>query len=304
MEDRTVTSRISSVSPAALVDFQWWRMAEGRWIGPKNQRLLAGHPADDGYQPLKSEPALFRKFTDQRDTEGAFAEFAARYGDLDGGGAVVVGDHIATAEEMASNDPFLVYSEGRSLQIWRGHRQMLAFAVRLWDAINEGRADELIGTDLLVKPYDSLVEPGKPAPKYMVWTRTASAQHDLGLTTPKTFDEQFEPATPLMKASLPEMAARAALANLVSEMCANVRVVMRVTSAQPDGLRLTFEVRSLIAAMWLQFALAVDGQREYRPCPVCGDWWDATEARSDRKTCSDRCRKRMHRQTVSGGTGA
>src|SRR5574340_836462 len=247
MEDRTVTSRISSVSPAALVDFQWWRMAEGRWIGPKNQRLLAGHPADDGYQPLKSEPALFRKFADQRDTEGAFA-------------------------------------------------------VRLWDAINEGRADELIGTDLLVKPYDSLVEPGKPAPKYMVWTRTASAQHDLGLTTPKTFDEQFEPATPLMKASLPEMAARAALANLISEMCATVRVVMRVTSAQPDGLRLTFEVRSLIAAMWLQFALAVDGQREYRPCPVCGDWWDATEARSDRKTCSDRCRKRMHRQTVSGGT--
>jgi hypothetical protein len=214
-----------------------------------------------------------------------------------------VGDHVATAEEMASNDPFLVYSEGRSLQIWRGHRQMLAFAVRLWDAINEGKADELIGTDLLVKPYDSLVEPGKPAPKYMVWTRTASAQHDLGLTTPKTFDEQFEPATPLMKASLPEMAARAALANLISEMCATVRVVMRVTSAQPDGLRLTFEVRSLIAAMWLQFALAVDGQREYRPCPVCGDWWDATEARSDRKTCSDRCRKRMHRQTVSGGTG-
>jgi hypothetical protein len=180
---------------------------------------------------------------------------------------------------------------------------MLAFAVRLWDAINEGRAAELIGTDLLVKPYDSLVEPGKPAPKYMVWTRTATARHELGLTTPGRLGEEFEPATPLMKASLPEAAARAALANLVSEMCAAVRVVIRVTSAQPGGLRLTFEVRSLIAAMWLQFALAVDGQREYRPCPVCGDWWDATEARSDRKTCSDRCRKRMHRQAFSGGTG-
>jgi len=303
MEDRDVTARISSASPAALVDFQWWRMAEGRWIGPGKQRLLAGHPDDEGYQPLKREPALFRRFAAQRDTEDAFAEFAARYGDLDDGGVVVVDDHLATSEEIASSDPFLVYSEGRSLQIWRGHRRMLAFAVRLWDAINEGKADALIGTDLLVKPYDSLVEPGKPAPKYMVWTRTASAQRDLGLTTPQTFDEEFEPATPLMKASLPEAAARAALANLVSEMCATVRVVMRVTSAQPGGLRLTFEVRSLIAAMWLQFALAVDGQREYRPCPVCGDWWDATEARSDRKTCSDRCRKRMHRQAVSGGTG-
>ncbi|MBN2871668.1 MAG: hypothetical protein JXJ30_01995, partial [Halothiobacillaceae bacterium] len=302
MEDRNVTARISSASPAALVDFQWWRMADGRWIGPRSQRLLAGHPADDGYQPLKREPALFRKFADVRDTEDAFAEFAMRYGDLESGGVVVVDDHLATGKEMATDDPFLVYSEGRSFEIWRGHRRMLAFALRLWDAINEGRADELIGAELLVKPYDSLVEPGKPVPKYMVWTRTASAQRDLGLTASQTSNAEFEPAVPLMRASLPEAAARAALAYLVSEMCASARVVMRVTSAQPDGLRLTFEVRSLIAAMWLQFALAVDGQREYRPCPVCGDWWDATEARSDRKTCSDRCRKRMHRQTASGGT--
>jgi hypothetical protein len=302
MEDRNVTARISSASPAALVDFQWWRMADGRWIGPRSQRLLAGHPADDGYQPLKREPALFRKFADVRDTEDAFAEFAMRYGDLESGGVVVVDDHLATGKEMATDDPFLVYSEGRSFEMWRGHRRMLAFALRLWDAINEGRADELIGAELLVKPYDSLVEPGKPVPKYMVWTRTASAQRDLGLTASQTPNAEFEPAVPLMRASLPEAAARAALAYLVSEMCASARVVMRVTSAQPDGLRLTFEVRSLIAAMWLQFALAVDGQREYRPCPVCGDWWDATEARSDRKTCSDRCRKRMHRQTASGGT--
>ncbi len=302
MEDRNVTARISSASPAALVDFQWWRMADGRWIGPRSQRLLAGHPADDGYQPLKREPALFRKFADVRDTEDAFAEFAMRYGDLESGGVVVVDDHLATGKEMATDDPFLVYSEGRRFEIWRGHRRMLAFALRLWDAINEGRADELIGAELLVKPYDSLVEPGKPVPKYMVWTRTASAQRDLGLTASQTSNAEFEPAVPLMRASLPEAAARAALAYLVSEMCASARVVMRVTSAQPDGLRLTFEVRSLIAAMWLQFALAVDGQREYRPCPVCGDWWDATEARSDRKTCSDRCRKRMHRQIASGGT--
>src|SRR5450759_4980745 len=100
MEDRTVTARISSASPAALVDFQWWHMADGRWIGLENQRLLAGHPADEGYQPLKAEPALFRRFASQRDTEEAFAEFAAKYGDLDDGGIVVVDDHAATSEEM------------------------------------------------------------------------------------------------------------------------------------------------------------------------------------------------------------
>src|SRR5450759_562417 len=138
MEDLTVTGRISSVSPAALVDFEWWRMADGRWIGTRDQRLLAGHPADEGYQPLKKEPALFRRFASQQDSEDAFGEFAAKYGDLDDGGIVVVDDHAATSDEMASNGPFLVFSEGRSLEFWRGDRRMLAFAVRLWDAINEG----------------------------------------------------------------------------------------------------------------------------------------------------------------------
>lgn len=296
-----MTTRISAASPATLVDFEWWRMADGRWIGPKDKRLLAGRPVEAEYQPLKTEPALFRRFASLQDSEDAFATFAANYGDLDNGGVVVIGDHVATSDEMAGNDPFLIYSEARSFQIWRGHRRMLAFAVELWDAIHEGRASELIGSDLLVKPYDSLVEPGRPAPKFMIWTRTVPARCDLGQPVHRGFEKEYEPATPLNRAGSPEAIARVALADLVSEMCESVHVVMRVTSAQPGNLRLTFEVRSLIAAMWLQFALAVDGQRDYRPCPVCGDWWDATDARSDRKTCSDRCRKRLHRQTLSGG---
>jgi len=41
----------------------------------------------------------------------------------------------------------------------------------------------------------------------------------------------------------------------------------------------------------LQLALAVDGNRVYSSCPVCGAWWDATDAHSQKKTCSERCRQ-------------
>lgn len=68
----------------------------------------------------------------------------------------------------------------------------------------------------------------------------------------------------------------------VNHRCESVNVAMEVSGAPPAGLRLTFEVSSLIGAMWLQFALAGDGNRAYRSCPECGEWWDATEARRRR----------------------
>lgn len=67
-------------------------------------------------------------------------------------------------------------------------------------------------------------------------------------------------------------------------------------SPRGTGLRITFEAEDLRAAMWLQLALAVDGDRRYDSCKNCGKWWDATDAHPKKKTCSDACRKALSRK--------
>jgi hypothetical protein len=49
---------------------------------------------------------------------------------------------------------------------------------------------------------------------------------------------------------------------------------------------------SLIAAIWLQFACAIDGNRKYRPCKNCKKWFElgGRGRRADAEACSDSCR--------------
>src|SRR5262249_20705633 len=64
--------------------------------------------------------------------------------------------------------------------------------------------------------------------------------------------------------------------------------------------RLVFGVvpESLLAALWLQFALAADGDRKFQRCPACGRWFELAPQvnRADRLTCSSSCRTRAYLQ--------
>lgn len=56
------------------------------------------------------------------------------------------------------------------------------------------------------------------------------------------------------------------------------------------GLALAFRVVNLIGGMWLQLAVAVDGNRTYRVCEYCGKRFDATDAPAHKRVCDDKCR--------------
>jgi predicted nucleic acid-binding Zn ribbon protein len=62
--------------------------------------------------------------------------------------------------------------------------------------------------------------------------------------------------------------------------------------------RLRIGPRSLWAALVLQLALAVDQDAEFRQCAACGKWFPISPgvSRVDRKTCSDACRTKLHRE--------
>jgi hypothetical protein len=299
-QDIAVTARSTELSPASHVVFEWSRVDNPHWVGSEGLRVLCGFSADETYRPLKSELALFRTFASLPDTEDAFAAFAGRYGDL------YDADYLVRNGRVLSHDDGLDEGSGfdgvgNTFAVWRAHRGLLAFALRLWDALNEGRSRDVIGADLvLTATPDGVIDDSARRPCMRIKGRIGKLQLALGVhpSAIPAIGGEYSWLGYASKSSSPDAILRSALATLITEMCGSVDVAMEVSSAQAGGLRLTFEVSSLIGAMWLQFALAVDGNREYRSCPECGEWWDSTETRSDRQTCSDRCRKRRHRAEV------
>jgi predicted nucleic acid-binding Zn ribbon protein len=71
---------------------------------------------------------------------------------------------------------------------------------------------------------------------------------------------------------------------------------------QPHGNigwgELRFAPRYLIDAIWLQFAEAVCGNKNYRQCLVCGKPFELSPdvARTSRLFCSDSCKMQSYRQ--------
>jgi hypothetical protein len=63
------------------------------------------------------------------------------------------------------------------------------------------------------------------------------------------------------------------------------------------GLGLQVIPKSLLGALWLQFALAVGGNKKYRACGTCGQWFELSPdiARTTKHFCSDACRSRAYR---------
>lgn len=58
---------------------------------------------------------------------------------------------------------------------------------------------------------------------------------------------------------------------------------------------------NLIGCIWLQFARAVDGNRDYRQCEECRKWFEATPqvTRSDRRFCTPSCKASAHRKKIA-----
>ncbi len=61
----------------------------------------------------------------------------------------------------------------------------------------------------------------------------------------------------------------------------------------------------LLDAMWLQFARAIDGNKQYKLCPECGNAFEVHPemARADKVFCSDACRMRAYRKRKSAIAG-
>jgi hypothetical protein len=318
----------TSSSPvlAELVNFTWERAASAEWV-PREAHKRRFDPAGveawrkqapvaeanhlenvwllcepatgltARYEPLRERPELFRTFA-CLDGDAAYLSFAQEYGAL-------------------RTPP---YGPSNSLAFWMYEVQTMRTAVRLWEALKSGKAEEGLAEgaweeEVVVDAID-----GEPVTGELTY-RTYTLRRDVDADTyqaycgePSPFDIYLERQSrstlfPTEHPRSPRQAARLLLRSTISDALSRHELIPQLDlddKVYGAGLRLTFEVTSLIAALWLQFALAVDGNRDYRKCPVCGNWWDATNARSHKLVCSDKCRAKksyQSRQAAKRGDG-
>lgn len=69
--------------------------------------------------------------------------------------------------------------------------------------------------------------------------------------------------------------------------------VFTYLNASKSSLEILVSPRSLISALWLQFALAIDGRKAYKQCPTCQNWFEIGKwgSRADKTFCSNKCRQ-------------
>ena len=305
-----MTTDRDGLSLAELVDFEWHRSEDAIWVpweqreaflplhlrdywrteddvlcpGSSDARAMMGIPRDrfdddpwlgahagSAYDPLKEHPALFREFADLADDPSAYLAFAREYGPL----TQFVDVHLP-----------------ETLSLWEWERRAIGAAVYYFDALKGGNVDEA-RRRINTSPAHPFEGAGALLAHY-----PTTAMYVSDLFSPDWADGPL--CTNVVTAdATPREVVQAVLLRLVWDGLKERGATPGLTldgRIYGTGLRLTFEVRNLAAAMWLQLLLAVDGNRDYERCPVCRRWYDATGARSHKKVCSDKCRAKKSYQ--------
>lgn len=143
-------------------------------------------------------------------------------------------------------------------------------------------------------------------------------------TTPEQIIAQWPPSKDVRKPSLETVVRRDVDPNTYERLTANpsecARHYLRAQlnaklTAYPSNPRLLPEAKalggvalfivpsSLIASLWLQLSLAIDGNRQYQPCKHCKRWFQIGDGgrRTDSETCSSSCRAAAWNKQQKGG---
>jgi hypothetical protein len=102
--------------------------------------------------------------------------------------------------------------------------------------------------------------------------------------------EQFTPGDVI----LPAMHYLRRRVNYWSHAAASPKLVW---DAFKSRMELKLIPSSLLGAMWLQFALAIAGDKDFRQCKECGQWFELSPitARANRLFCSGPCKSKDYR---------
>jgi hypothetical protein len=269
-----------------FVEFSWWIPEGGyEWrddtCAGKKDMLL--YPKDVAgfrrrgrrYLPLQESTGLFQTFARTERTPDGLLDFANRYGSIFG-------------------------DQGRpeSLWQWKVHLTRLRKAVCLWSlTVADNRAelarhivwqDGAEGAEVSYEPCEANPDPdldcrmGIAGPRFQEHWLNTFQQGDVVL--PALVNVMGR-----VNARLRDQGSMPGSAGVAPEL---------VYDERSGRLRLHIIPGNLLGAIWLQFAQAINGNKEYRQCAGCGKWFELSPdtARTSRFHCSDACRSRAYRE--------
>jgi hypothetical protein len=274
----TASSTIS-VHMDELTDFRW-SVPEESFCWAKGHRISDATRSEGAflamkltgakvrlYLPLIDEPALFKRFADTPPNRGGILAFANSYGSLTGGEIIMRADHK--------------WVQGESFQFWKVSIAEMRTMVLLWEAAKAGNVEHLS--------------------KHIEWVpgSVLFRGHNSSSTIA---DERMNPEV-LARFRQGDLAVPAMyhLQREVNGRLANRGAVPKLLWNKQNDLVIRISATSLIGALWLQFAKAIEGDREFRQCEneSCRKWIEvggSRGARSDKRFCTPTCKSRAHQR--------
>lgn len=267
--------------------YQWIDATSAEFPDDGPQRFLVESEGDTTISrySLEDHPALFRVFADTPPTEEGILEFARKYGRLGGDAEERIQAFFADREVSP-----IVMAE--RFGTWAGQIEVMRQQVQLWDM---ARASDTQGLS-----------------RFIEWEgRDAVFCHDGG-----SRDRTGSSQTIASWNVAPELLQQLRPGDLIQP---TLVVVQRSVNTQLGGGRVSPRLlwdhtqtraslhivpNSLIGALWLQFARAIDGDRSYRRCTECQKWFEISPktARTTRLYCSNACRSKAYRKRQNEAT--
>lgn len=238
------------------------------------------------YDPLREYPALFKEFASLAPERTAYLAFAAKYGPLS----------FRRSDELPER-----------LSFWGREHRYLSYAVSLFEALKTGATGDLRALGIKVTPRpdasgesrEMVLASAACVGDHFVENLFECSRLKCNAKTIEILHSRIpeEAAVVLVEPDTsPRRIVQLTLATLMAGQLDRNAVRLDLDpneSPLGPGLQMSYKMDSLIGAMWMQLALAVVGNRTFQSCPICGKWWDATDARSHKAVCSNRCRAKQ-----------
>ena len=230
--------------------------------------------AYEHYYPLQEHPNLFQTLARLEPTQKAILSFANTYGVLGGRSMDIEVPREGGRVEQRTGEP---------LDYWQDEILDLRFLYNVWIALNKQDIESLSSLGELIGNVFWRRD------EYMPWYSSTDSTDSL----PRVHK-------PSERVTWIEMS-KGAREHLCQEVSRRLeKWVSPKLQASEDATAdlLLFAPSNLIGAIWLQFAQAINGAKNWKQCPGCNMFFEVAKwaTRSDRKTCSVKCRQRLSRK--------
>jgi len=241
------------------------------------------------YDPLRECTGLFRIFAEIHPTRPGVLRFANEYGQLGGRYSETV--LILASSKVSRSGRAASLAKGETLDAWANEISSMKAMVRLWDAARRGDTATL---EKWIQWHDGEVRYDFKVGQYHAGGTLAAPDHYPEILDGLVPADVVQPAWHLLQRELN------------ARLAEHPAMPYVVWDQDRSELRVRLKPRSLISALWLQFAFAVGENHSYRTCAACGKWFQVgpgADMRADAKHCSNACRQRKYREVVASSAG-